>query len=236
MFGMLETGIIIAVLAIIGMTAANTLAKARVSKALMENAAPYEALTTDYAKTLLILGDSIGVGVGADRPEDTLAGRLAAYLGATYVENQAVSGAEVLDLSTQIQRLRLTHYDVILVQIGGNDILAFHGAKKTAADLARILDTLPDAGKVIIMGEGNVGGATMFPHVVRFLHHRGSRAFHKEFAKIAASRGATYVNLYRKPSQDPFFKDPRRYLSADGLHPSSDGYALWFEQMKGQID
>lgn len=225
----------IAVLASIDLAAANTLSKVRISKSLMEHSPLYEALTTDYKKTLLILGDSTGVGVGATRPEETVAGRLAAYLEATYIENHSVSGAEVADLSTQIQKVRLTHYDFILIQIGGNDVLAFHDAKKTAAQLSKILEALPDAEKVVVISEGNAGGATLFPRIIRPFHYLGSLALHKEFSKVVPAHGATYVNLYVPLMQDPFIKNPGKYLAADGLHPSSAGYALWFEKLKASI-
>ena len=221
----------IGLLACIDVAAASTLVKARISRALMAEAKPYEALTTDYTKTLLVLGDSTGVGVGAERPEETLAGLLSAYLEFTYVENHSVSGAEVADLSTQIQKIRLTHYDFILIQIGGNDILAFHDAKTTGKQLAKILETLPEAKQKVLISEGNVGGATLFPRILKPFHYFGSLALHKEFARVAPLRGVTYVNLYTPLFKDPFIRDSKKYLSADGLHPSSAGYALWFKKL-----
>jgi lysophospholipase L1-like esterase len=235
MFDFLWIALAIGVLASIDLAAANTIAKVRISKKLMETATPYEFATTDYAKTLLVLGDSLGVGVGADRPEDTIAGRLAAYLEATYVENHSVSGAEVADLSTQLQKVRLTHYDFVLIQIGGNDILAFHDAKRIGRELGLMINKLPDASRIIVMSEGDVAGATLFPWVLRFFYYFGSRAYHKEFAKVCPMHGATYLNLYQPVRKDPFFKHPKKYLAADGLHLSSAGYALWFEKLKEVI-
>jgi lysophospholipase L1-like esterase len=235
MLGLLETAIALALLLWISWTALNLFMRARIASAMMAEAVPYEALTTDFRKTLLILGDSTGVGSGATRPEESIAGRLAPLLGATYVENQAKNGAEVEDLSTQIQHLRLSRYDFILIQIGGNDILAFHSAKKTAYMLDKIMDTLPDAGKIALMCAGNVGGATLIPYIARPLYTYMTLQIHKEFARLAKKRGITYINLFIRPSKDPFMKDPARYLSEDGLHPSSEGYGIWFEQIKASL-
>lgn len=232
MLGIVETIIALALLLWIAWTALNLFMKARIASVMMAEAVPYEALTTDFAKTLLILGDSTGVGSGATRPDESVGALLSAHIGATYVENQARNGAEVQDLSTQIQHLRLSHYDYILIQIGGNDILAFHNAKKTAYILSKIMDTLPDAGKIILVCAGNVGGATLIPHVARPIYTYMTLQIHKEFGKLAEKRGITYVNLFIKPSKDPFIKDPGRYLSPDGLHPSGEGYRVWFEQIK----
>ncbi len=232
MLGFIEVVIAVLFLAWISWTALGVYMKTKVAAAMMAEAVPYEALTTDYQKTLLILGDSTGVGTGASLKEDTVAARVAGYVGATYVENQAKNGAAVEDLTTQIQRLHLSHYDLILLQIGGNDILAFHDAKKTAKKLDKIMDTFPDAGNIIFLMAGNVGGATLIPYLARPVYSYLSRKFHKEFGKLAKKRGIPYVNLYRRPSDDPFIKDPEKYLSADGLHPSSEGYGEWFEEVK----
>lgn len=236
MLGIIETIIAVALLAWISWTALGIYMRAKVASAMMAETVPYEALTTDYAKTLLILGDSTGVGTGASLKEDSIAGRTAGHIGATYVENQAKNGAAVEDLTTQIQRLHLSHYDLILLQIGGNDILAFHGAKKTAQKLDKIMDTLPDAGNTILLMAGNVGGATLIPYIARPLYTYLSLRYHKEFGKLAKKRGISYVNLYRRPSDDPFIKDPDRYLSADGLHPSGEGYGEWFNAVKKVLE
>jgi lysophospholipase L1-like esterase len=232
MLGFLETVIALALLLWIAWTALNLFMRARIASVMMAEAVPYEALTTDFTKTLLILGDSTGVGSGAARPEESIAGRLAPLIGATYIENQAKNGAAVEDLSTQIQHLRLSRYDFILIQIGGNDILAFHNPKKMAYMLDKILNTLPDAGKIVLTSAGNVGGATLIPLVARPLYTFMTLRMHKEFGKLAKKRGITYVNLFIPPSKDPFVKNPDLHLSPDGLHPSSEGYGVWFEQIK----
>jgi len=235
MIGLIGTGIAIALLLWVAWDSLNVYMKAKVAQTLMADPKPYDALTTEYGKTLLILGDSTGVGTGASTPEDTVAARLAVHLGATYVENQSKNGAAVDDLTTQIQHLHLSHYDVILLQIGGNDILALHEPKKTAERLAAITKTLPDAEKIVLMTAGNVGGATLIPHLIRPFYTWLNLRYHKAFGRMAKEEGITYVNLYRKPSEDPFIQDPDRYLAEDGLHPSSEGYGLWFEHLKASM-
>ena len=226
----------IIILSVIAYWGANTYFKARISEALMEDVEPYRLSSFDYRTTMLVLGDSTGAGVGAERPEDSVAGRLAAHLGATYVENYAESGAMVEDLFGQIKEAKLPEYDVILVQIGGNDILAFHDAKRTAVRLSEAFGTLPRAGRMFLMCVGNMGGATLFPPPMRPFHTLVNRAFHKEFERVAHGWHATYINLYDPFFKDPFLRDPQRYLSRDGLHPSSYGYGLWFDKLKAQLD
>src|SRR5262249_26275986 len=125
----------------------------------------------------------------------------------------------------------------ILIQIGGNDVLAFHSAKKKAAPLSRVLDRLPDATRVVVIFEGEAGGARMFPWVIPPFPTIGSFGIQKEFAKVANARsGMRYINLWDPPLSDPFIMNPFRYLAADGLHPSSWGYRYWFEKMRRALE
>lgn len=206
--------------------------RARMTRTLMGETKPFERISDDTRKTLLVLGDSTGVGVGAAHPEESVAGRLAAYLGATHVENYAAGGAGVENLPEQIAKAKLPRYDVILLQTGGHNMLVFDDAKKVGRDLGNALAELPEAGKVYVMLAGNAGGAKIFPFIVRPFHTMMNRAYHVEFKKVCDAWGARYVNLYDPPSKDPFLANPDFYLSEDGLHPSSAGYEVWFEKLK----
>lgn len=224
--------LVLVVLGVVVSSAANTLLKARAAKVLMAREMPFRIEGVDYRKTMLVLGDSTGVGVGASVPQESVAGRVASYIGATYVENYAVSGAAVADLPKQIGEAKRDIYDLILIHIGGNDILGFNDPKTVGPELNRTLGTLPKAKKVVVLSAGNVGGATIFPGIVRFFHTQLTLRYHDAFTQAVQGTGAVYVNLYLPPKADPFLKHPRKYLAEDGLHPSSDGYGLWFEQVK----
>ncbi len=227
--------LVVFVLALVFYSAANTFLKARASERLMKNEHPYCNETFDYRKGMLVLGDSTAVGVGADRPEESVPGRVAAFIGATHVENYAVSGAGVEELPLQIKQAKNDSYSLVLIQVGANNILSFNNPKKIAPQLADILKTLPKAEKVVVLCAGNVGGATIFPRFVRFIHTRLTLKYHELFAKVVAEAGGVYVNLYEPRAKDPFLQDPERYLAADGLHPSSEGYGLWFEKVKAAL-
>ena len=49
---------------------------------------------------------------------------------------------------------------------------------------------------------------------------------------LAAMAGAPVVGLRPPPDQDPFVQQPDRDQAADGLHPSSEGGALWFQRQQ----
>ena len=43
-----------------------------------------------------------------------------------------------------------------------------------------------------------------------------------------ASARAISVNGYNEKADDPFVREAQRLNAQDGLHPSDDGYQLWF--------
>ena len=207
----------------------------QVSKKLIQAVVPYEKESGDASAAMLVLGDSTAVGVGADTPEETVAGRIGEHINATLVENYAVSGAVTADLSEQSRKARLDRYQLIVIQIGGNDIIRFTSEKKAAEQLRVAIAALPAAGKVVIISAGDVGGATLFPLPVRPFHTRLNQKYHDAFAAVAQESGATYVNFGESPATREINARPDIYLAADGLHPSSEGYRLWFEEMRPSL-
>lgn len=207
----------------------------QVSKRIIENTVPYERMAENPSRTMLVLGDSTAVGIGADTPEESVAGRVAGEASLEAVENYAVSGAVVHDLTTQAAKASREHYDLILIQIGGNDIIRFTSADTAAQSLREALRSLPSADTVLLISAGDVGGATLFPWPIRPFHSKLNRAYHDTFARVAEEEGITYVNFKDAASTKEIRDNPDIYLAADGLHPSSEGYRLWFEEIRPHL-
>lgn len=207
----------------------------QVSKKLVERAVPYELLSDDHAVTVLVLGDSTAVGVGATHAENTVAGRVAQYVHATYVENRAVSGAVVSDIATQIAHAKLSAYTYVVLQIGANDIIRFHTAEESGETLALALKKLPHADTVLVLTAGNVGGTSFFPWFMRPFYTMRTLQYHEIFTKVVTHAGYTYINLYTEPARDPFVLQKEKYIAEDGLHLTDEGYGLWFESIKKHL-
>jgi lysophospholipase L1-like esterase len=75
----------------------------------------------------------------------------------------------------------------------------------------------------------------MFPAPVRAWYGRLNREYHSRFEAAARREGIMYVNLSSGSGEDPFVKDPDHYLAPDGLHPSSEGYRLWWQRIASQL-
>lgn len=223
--------------------------KVKISKEIINSSQKFENLSNDFSKTILVLGDSTAFGVGTKEKNDSIAGQLANFTNATYVENLSVSGAQIHDLKNQLKNIKNINennksYDYILIQIGGNDIIRFHSVEKQKEMFTEFLKTLPNYKKLIVISVGNVGDATLFPFFIRPLHSNFSLKYHKMFEEILNEQkkvnpNSYYVNLHEpNKSKNKFLLYPEIYLSKDGLHPSSAGYKLWFEKIvpSGRIE
>ncbi len=54
---------------------------------------------------------------------------------------------------------------------------------------------------------------------------------------LADETGIHFVDLLCDPKDDPFVREPRRYYCEDLIHPSAEGYALYFTALltKGRL-
>ena len=84
------------------------------------------------------------------------------------------------------------------------------------------------------MPAGNVGNAPFFSPPFSWLMTHRAKGLHHLVRGIAGNTGTLYVNLYQAREVDPFAQAPVRYHAADGLHPSDEGYALWYQQLRAQ--
>jgi lysophospholipase L1-like esterase len=166
-----------------------------------------------------------------------VAGRLGADFPEYSIKNQSVNGrtiegllADTTDFSGQ--------YELILLQIGGNDILQKRSTKDTVNDLNALLERLAKHTEhIVMMTSGNVGGAVAFSGEKAATYESLSRALRTEVTNIAQTRtDFSYVDLFDEPEDDPFVENPETYTAADSLHPSNEGYALWYNKLKPVVE
>jgi lysophospholipase L1-like esterase len=207
--------------------------KVAVGVGLAQSAHAYEQHPANAQTHVLVVGDSTGVGVGATAPETSLAGLLGADFENVDITNRAVSGAKVADVPGQLDALRDQHYDLVYIQIGGNDIVRFTSLKKIEDGLRPLLDAARGiADEVVIASCGNVGTAEIFPLETRWLLRMRTQQVREVFMRVAVGEHIHYVDLYRERAVDPFAADPTRHYAADSFHPSSDGYGVWYERLQ----
>lgn len=205
--------------------------KIHISQGMVKSAKPYQRTSDDVTRSLLVLGDSTAVGVGADTPEDSAPALYAEHIQATLVENRAISGAKIADVLEQVKGINREKYSEILLQIGANDIVALKSAKAAEQELRTLLLSLPTHEKLTVLICGNVGSATLIPWFLRPLYTKRTVEYHNLYGKIVPEFGGIYINLYTPKILEAFENEPHKYLAEDAFHPSSVGYRLWYDEI-----
>lgn len=220
--------IIICVIIIVVMTDVVRLAK---TVYLIVRIEAYEQTVPD-APRILILGDSTAYGTGAARADESIAGRIGADYPGYSIENNSKNGRTIRDLVSVAESVE-GEYALILLQAGGNDILGKRSSVVVRNELQAIFNALMDNTEhMVMMSTGNVGGASAFSRTKAEEYERITRAYREMFIETAADNNVAYVDLFVEPAEDPFVQAPNIYLAIDGLHPSSAGYAAWYEKLR----
>ena len=213
-----------------------TIYRISIASALSAKAVPFSLSGSGTGPRILVVGDSTGVGTGSASPELSVPGRLAAHLSASLLINRAKNGAKVGEVTAQFVDLPHERFDLVLIQAGGNDIIRFTGGVQLRADTQALLRKAHEHGEhVVFMSTGDVGTASIFLPPLGLLYDRRTRAAREIFIETAREENVIYVDLFKEPKDEPFSKDPKRFYAADGFHPSEEGYAIWFEQLKAKL-
>ena len=148
--------------------------------------------------------------------------------------NQACAGAKFADIVRQLKPPQ--RFDLILILCGGNDVILLTGNAALQADVARALQLASNrAETVVLMPAGNVGNTPFFSRPLSWLMRQRSLRLHAIARSAVASANAIHVNGYKERDEDLFVREAGRLNAADGLHPSDDGYQLWFGALQEQM-
>jgi lysophospholipase L1-like esterase len=198
---------------------------ARIGEELAANAIAFQWLAACEGPRVLVVGDSTGVGTGAARPEDSLAGLLARDFPHATIVNRARNGARTLDALGQLADEGDARYDVILAHIGGNDVLRRTPLRALAPQVEAVIARATRmADHVVVTTTPNVGLVPAFFPPFSWWLTRRSRQVCELFAAAAKRHGAHYVNFFHPRATDPFHREWQRYFAPDRLHPSTDCY------------
>ena len=205
----------------------------QISRKLVLKSYPFSLHEKNAVGTFLILGDSLGVGVGSS-PGQSIAGRFHKEFPLVDIDNRSVSGAKISDGLRTVKGIAPgTHYNLSIVILGANDIVGFTSEKDALRDLQELLTiTNKISDKTIFVTSGSVGYAPIFLEPVSSIYTQRSLKFFKGFEEISTKTGVLYISLYSPRSIDPFTKNPDKYYAEDKFHPSGAGYGLWFERIK----
>ena len=192
---------------------------------------PYERIV-ENAPEILVLGDSTGYGTGVGDSIDSIAGLIGADYPDYTIKNNSVNGRTIGGL-VPVAKETEGEFELILLQIGGNDILQARPVSEVESELRQIIESLADnTENLVMMSSGNVGGASAFSRNEAVKYTALTREFRQMFIEVASSTDLIYVDLFLEPEDDIMSNNPEKYLAVDGLHPSAEGYSLWYKKLQ----
>lgn len=179
---------------------------------------------------LLLMGDSIAAGLGAERPKDTLGAQLASRLAkrakrSVSLYTAARVGSETSMLRDQLACLPVgfvAHVAVIVV--GGNDVTHRVKTAESTRHLAEVVGELRARGTQVVVGTcPDLGALSAVPQPLRSVGGRASRQLAAAQRQVVTESGGRAVSL--ADVVGPFFlAQPDQMFSLDRFHPSSAGY------------
>ena len=199
----------------------------RRARAISARAHRYERRHEPREVSILILGDSTGVGVGVDKPEQSIAGLLAADYPDADIVNVSESGARLVDAIAQAGRCRAAgwQFDVAILHIGGNDIVRATPPTALFAGADRLLTELSTlARRTVWLGPPDLGIAPLFPVPYSWILSSRSRVAISIFARSAERHGAAYIDFSAPAHVARLRRSRRQHFAVDGFHPSAASY------------
>ncbi len=180
------------------------------------------------------LGDSTGSGVGARNGGYVarLFKRIEATGRGARLLNLCVSGATSEDVRrAQLDRGIAAQPTLVTLGIGINDLGHGMSVELSAANIDAILTRLKNetSAAIVVSNLPDISAAPRIPVAARPEVQRRIEMLNQKIAEIGARHGVRVFDIYTSTHQ-LLYEHPE-YFSADGFHPSDEGYEVWAEQM-----
>lgn len=211
----------------------------KISKEVQKNIVAYEQHPLSPKMRILVAGDSTGVGTGADSPDDSIAGRIGSDYPEADIVNISENGITLEQLRSKLYALpEDSRYDLIVLQIGANDVTKFTSKRKVEEELHSVLNYAElNSSAVVLITAGNIGLSPVFKSPISNLITSRTLMVREIFMREASNRSKVqYVDLFESAENDVFNTDIDKYYAPDLFHPSSAGYGVWYEDVKKYLD
>jgi len=181
---------------------------------------------------LLVVGDSMALGVGCSAMECSLAPRLAYSLALKLrrrVEWQVLAGRH-WTAAEALRSLAINgtpRHDIGVMLLGVNDTQGLTGIGRWRREFGRILDHLEGAGGRLLISSGVCvqRSLPMLPWPLNALLGERSRKLDQVACDVIRDRRpAAHHRCLHLPIAA---RELRAHLERDGFHPSATGYARW---------
>lgn len=181
-----------------------------------------------FAKTLVIIGDSLTEGYGVSREsafpaviETLIQGNKQNWK----VVNSGISGATTASAKGRVEWIMKTKPDLVLLVLGANDGLRGLNVKESQKNLSQAIERL-QAQKVPVV----LGGLYVPPNY--------GKDYAKQFKKMYLDLSVKYKIKLIPFVLETVAGDPK-YNLADGIHPNEEGHKIIaghiYKEIKGML-
>jgi lysophospholipase L1-like esterase len=180
------------------------------------------------ALRMTVLGDSLAFGTGASDPKNALAFRvyraILAQRPGSEVTNDAIGGTRAADVTRLEVPQVEARTDLVLVIVGGNDVVRRTSPGEFATDYGRLLAAIRARAPHAVIVACGVPDVARSPLFADSYATTETLARTDDAAVRAATRtyGAAYVDLFSATKAEGTNPD---FFSSDDFHPSDAGYA-----------
>ncbi len=182
---------------------------------------------------ILLAGDSVVFGVGAHRPESSIAGLFGRDFPSASVTNVGVSGAETDGLVQQLESVHGQRFSLVVMIIGANDVVHLAGLSTSLKHFDQALVLARElSDQVLVMPEGNMGNAPIFPRLAAVILTPRSRTFRTGAIAAAKRHRAAYVDVFFERHDDAWRSRPSYFYAGDYFHPTDPGYLDWYHALR----
>ncbi len=202
-----------------------------IGEKLVQITKPFNVQNQNPSKQVLILGDSLAVGVGATDPKYSIAGRISKDYPDISITNAAISGSRTIDVINQINNLEKKHFDLIIIQIGGNDVTHFTNLQQVTHNMEQIIKQAKGISPhILVWSSGSVGYAPIFIHPFKWIYTFQTLRTYKVISTVVTNAGFQYIHLFVPWKDDIFKTDIKKYYAPDCFHVADAAYEIWYEK------
>lgn len=210
---------------------------ARKAVAAGKRAVPVSKTHTNPHKRVLVIGDSTSFGTGSQESKNSLVGRLAQDFDDLEIVNASENAMSIKRLSEKLAGLRGTHFDAIMMHIGGVDTLSLTSSRSILHYFNLIAEATQNLGAttIVLISMNNVGGAPLFRFPLNMFLDWRSKKLSALFSHISEEHGFVHVPLHRDLACCPLVLERDRLFSEDKIHPNDAGYGVWYRIIKDAV-
>jgi lysophospholipase L1-like esterase len=183
---------------------------------------------------LLVAGDSAAAGVGAQTQEHALSGHLVRRLSLHHTVEWCVLAANGLDspgLLKLLQELPPERYDVVVLSMGANDASGLCAPMLWAQwqnNLAELIADRFAPSLLVHSAVPPIHACKALPQPLRWFMGRWARQMNTALANQLADQNQRTLHWHPKSTTSCG-------MAVDGIHPSSDGYSVWADDLSRHI-